>query len=92
MKFEAIPKEFSEIKKYILKIKQRKKIYNTNLINYLLNFVDKQDYINQIIFGVHSYNHFKKIIKYKKLQKIRFEKFNLVKKKIINPSLWSYNK
>ena len=92
MKFETIPKEFSEIKKYILKIKERKKIYNTNLINYLLNFVDKQHYINQIIFGVHSYNHFKKIIKYKKLQKIRFEKFNLVKKKIINPALWSYNK
>lgn len=92
MKPETIPEAFSEIKKFILKIKERKKFFNTNLINYLLNFVDKQHYINKIIFGVHSYNHLKKIIEYKKLQKIRFEKFNIVKKKIINPSLWLYNR
>jgi aryl-alcohol dehydrogenase-like predicted oxidoreductase/RimJ/RimL family protein N-acetyltransferase len=88
MKPHLIPKEFLKIKKYILKINEQKKIYNTSLVNYLLNFVDKQDFVKKIVFGVYSYSHLQEIIRYKRFSRICFNKFNLFNKKIIDPRTW----
>jgi hypothetical protein len=88
MKTKSIPEELLMVKDYIHKIRKNKKPYKTSLINYLLNFVDKHNYINQIVFGIHNSNHLKKIINYKKISKIYFPKFNIKKKNIIDPRLW----
>jgi aryl-alcohol dehydrogenase-like predicted oxidoreductase len=88
MKPHLIPKEFLKIKKYILKINEQKKIYNTSLVNYLLNFVDKQDFVKKIVFGIYSYSHLQEIIRYKRFSRICFNKFNLFNKKIIDPRTW----
>jgi hypothetical protein len=88
MKPSYIPSDLSEVKIYIQKIIKDTSRYNTDLINYFLNFVCKHNYIKKIIFGVHSSDHLKKIIKYKKISKIRFQTFDVLEKKIINPNLW----
>jgi aryl-alcohol dehydrogenase-like predicted oxidoreductase/RimJ/RimL family protein N-acetyltransferase len=88
MKPSYIPSDLSEVKTYIRKIIKDTSHYNTDLINYFLNFVCKHNYIKKIIFGVHTSDHLKKIIKYKKISKIRFQTFNVLQKKIINPTLW----
>jgi aryl-alcohol dehydrogenase-like predicted oxidoreductase/RimJ/RimL family protein N-acetyltransferase len=88
MKPSYIPSDLSEVKIYIQKIIKHTSRYNTDLINYFLNFVCKHNYIKKIIFGVHSSDHLKKIIKYKKISKIRFQTFDVLEKKIINPNLW----
>lgn len=88
MEPHLISNKFLKIKKYILKINEQKKIYNTCLINYLLNFVNKHGFITKIVFGIHSYNHLQEIIRYKRIPKIRFNNFNLFDKKIIDPRTW----
>jgi hypothetical protein len=88
MKPSYIPSDLSEVKIYIQKIIKHTSRYNTDLINYFLNFVCKHNYIKKIIFGVHSSDHLKKIIKYKKISKIRFQTFSVLEKKIISPNLW----
>lgn len=89
MKIKLIPEEFSVVKEYIYEIQKNIKLHKTSLTNYLLNFIDKHNYFNQIIFGIHNCNHLKKIINYKKMPKIYFPKFNMYKAKIIDPRLWS---
>jgi aryl-alcohol dehydrogenase-like predicted oxidoreductase len=83
-----VPKKFYILKKYILKINRQKNFFKTTLVNYLLNFVDKEEYISKILCGVHSYNHLKEILNYKRISKISFNNFMLANKKIIDPRNW----
>ena len=89
MKNSDVPDNLSKINSYIFKIRKASKLNNVSLINYLLNYVDKHNYIRQIIFGVHSVSHLKKIVNHKNIPKIRYNKFNPLKEDFINPSSWT---
>jgi aryl-alcohol dehydrogenase-like predicted oxidoreductase len=89
MKKKHIPDNLSKINPYIFKIRKVCKLNNVNLINYLLNYVDKNNYIQRIIFGVHSVSHLYKIASYENIPKISYNKFNAFKEDFINPSSWT---
>jgi aryl-alcohol dehydrogenase-like predicted oxidoreductase len=88
MKPHLLPKKFLIIKKYILMINKKKNFFKTTLVNYLLNFVDKEECISKILFGVHSYEHLKEIVNYKRISKIDFNNFRLANRKITDPRTW----
>jgi hypothetical protein len=69
-------------------INKKKNFFKTTLVNYLLNFVDKEKCISKILFGVHSYEHLKEIVNYKRISKIDFNNFRFANRKIIDPRTW----
>ena len=61
---------------------------NIDKMSLCLNFVNNNNLIDKIIFGVDSLNQIKSILSCKKIKKINFDIFKTKKTKIIDPRNW----
>ncbi len=73
--------EFKKLNKFSQKM-------NIDKMSLCLNFVNNNNLIDKIIFGVDSLNQIKSILSCKKIKKINFDIFKTKKTKIIDPRNW----
>lgn len=89
-KFDNIPDKFKKNNSIFIRWDKFLKNYKFNSIDYCLNFVLLNPYVDGIVIGFDAYNQYKQILKIKRLKDfIKFDYHLSDDDKIINPFLWN---
>ena len=78
----------SKRNKYTSQLNNKLEKMNIEKMSLCLNFVNNNNLIDKIIFGVDSLNQIKSILNCQKIKKINFDIFKTKKTKIIDPRNW----
>ncbi len=87
-KTSTLPKKFKKFNYYWKKRDEFLKKKNLSSKELAINFINQNNFINKIIFGVNSLSQLKSILKTKKKFIGNVKKLSIENKKIISPYLW----
>lgn len=81
-------RKFSKWKKFFKKFDDQIQHYKISNLDWCLNFIEKNKYINKILLGVDNIDQLREICSFKNNGKIKFPKMYVKDEKLINPSKW----
>lgn len=82
------PRKFLNWKKIFKKFDDQIQHYKISNLDWCLNFIEKNKYINKILLGVDNIDQLREICSFKNNGKIKFPKMYVKDEKLINPSKW----
>ena len=82
------PRKFLNWKKIFKKFDDQIQHYKISNLDWCLNFIEKNKYINKILLGVDNIDQLREICSFKNNEKIKFPKMYVKDEKLINPSKW----
>ena len=88
LKYSKHPRKFSKWKKIFKKFDSQIQHYKISNLDWCLNFIEKNKYINKILLGVDNIDQLREICSFKNNRKIKFPKIYVKDEKLINPSKW----
>ena len=81
-------RKFLKWKKIFKKFDDQIQHYKISNLDWCLNFIEKNKYINKILLGVDNIDQLREICSFKNNGKIKFPKMYVKDEKLINPSKW----
>ena len=82
------PRKFLNWKKIFKKFDDQIQHYKISNLDWCLNFIEKNKYINKILLGIDNIDQLREICSFKNNGKIKFPKMYVKDEKLINPSKW----